>query len=74
MNIYIYIYINILFDIPSYPELDLISILSIIVIVSSSVICLNMQDNADRVSKYCVYVLVWSLNMVEAKFVPIFAK
>ena len=62
-----------LFDIPSYPELDLFSMLSIIVIVSSSVICLNMQEIADGVCRYCVYVSVWSLDMVEAKFVPIFA-
>ena len=61
-----YIYFNILFDIPSYPELDLFSILSIIVIVSSSVIYLNIQENADGVCKYCVYVSVWWLDMVEA--------
>ena len=47
-------YFNILFDIPSYPELDLFSILSIIVIGSSSVICLNMQEIADGVCRYCV--------------------
>ena len=48
--------------------------LSIIVIVSSSVICLNMQELADGVCRYFVYVSVWSLDMVEAKFVPIFAQ
>ena len=47
---------------------------SIIVKVSSSVICLNMQEIADGVCRYCVYVAVWSLDMVEAKFVPIFCK
>ena len=55
-------------------NLILFSILSIIVIVSSSVILLNMRDNADGVCKYCIYVSVWSSDMVEAKFVPIFAK
>ena len=47
------------------PEMDLFSILSLIVIVSSSVICLNMQENPDGVCKYCVYVSVW-LDMGEA--------
>ena len=52
------IYFNISFDIPSYPELDLFSILTIIVIVSFSVICLNIHENADGVCRYCVYVSV----------------
>ena len=68
------IYFNILFDIASYPELDLFSTLSIIVIVSSSDIFLSMHANADGVSKYCVYVSVWSLEMVKAKKNQIFGK
>ena len=67
-------YFNILFDIPSYPELVLFSILSIIVIVYSSLIVLTMHENADGVCKYFVYVSVWSLEMVEAKCVPIFER
>ena len=41
--------------------------------VSSSVISLNMQENADEVCKYCVYASGWSLYIIEAKFVTILA-
>ena len=35
---------------------------------------LNIQENADGVCKYCIYVSVWLLDMGAAKLVPIFAK